>query len=102
MNPSNVLLNWESQDRTNNYHVIIATDSSFNHIVSDQTVTSSTIILDKLKPDTHYYWKVTSVSSGKEKQIGMYSFSTKITTIPAAPIHSFNLYKTIWNCKEKI
>ncbi|MGG3468421.1 glycoside hydrolase family 27 protein [Neobacillus pocheonensis] len=85
INPSNVSLNWNAQKGTNRYHVLVATDSSFNHIVSDQTVSTSPIILDALKTDKRYYWKVSSVSSGKEKQIGIYSFSTKVTTIPAAP-----------------
>jgi hypothetical protein len=84
VNPSNLTLNWESQLDTDKYHVQVATDPNMKNIVFDQVETLPTANVKDLDDDTTYYWKVSSVSGGTETQIGIYSFNTTRTTVPAA------------------
>ncbi|MEH7334704.1 alpha-galactosidase [Neobacillus drentensis] len=85
VNPSNVSVNWDTQAGADSYHILVAADPIFKNIVSDQTISSSSMVLADLETDTRYYWKVSSVSEGTEKQIGIYSFHTKMTTAPDSP-----------------
>jgi hypothetical protein len=83
VDPSYIALKWNDQPDADKYHVLVATDSGFTNIVADQTTSSSTLNVENLKTDIRYYWKVSSILSGTEKQIGIYSFHTKMTTAPA-------------------
>jgi hypothetical protein len=85
VNPSNVLLNWGDQPGADSYHVQVAGDPSFTKTIADRTISSSALTADHLKTDTRYYWKVSSISDGNETLIGIYSFQTKMTTVPATP-----------------
>jgi archaellin len=83
VNPTNVTFKWSTQSGAESYHLQLATDSSMKNIVFDQTVPTPTENVMELDKDTHYYWKVSSVSGSKETQVGIYSFHTEITTAPA-------------------
>jgi hypothetical protein len=83
VDPSYVSLKWKDLSGADKYHVLVATDSGFTNIVADQTTSSSTLNVENLNSDFRYYWKVYSILGGTEKQIGIYSFHTKMTTAPA-------------------
>ncbi|MDN3016888.1 alpha-galactosidase [Paenibacillus sp. BSR1-1] len=83
--PSKVSLNWEAKSGVDSYHVLVAADPIFKNIVSDQIISSPSIDLADLETGTQYYWKLSTVSEGSEKQIGIYSFHTKVTTAPDSP-----------------
>ena len=85
VNPSQVSFNWSSYSTVEGYHVIIAADPSFKKIIFNQIVSTPKIVLNNLKMDTRYYWKVASTSTRSEKLIGIFSFHTKMSTTPAAP-----------------
>jgi hypothetical protein len=85
VSPKNVTFKWGVQSGADSYHLQVATDPSMKNIVIDQTVSTLTANIKELNKDTHYYWKVSSVSGGKESQVGIYSFHTEITTAPAKP-----------------
>jgi hypothetical protein len=85
INPSHISLNWLSQTSADSYHVLVAADPTFKNTIIDQTTSSSVITVDNLKPDTHYYWKVSTILGSNETQLGIYSFHTQMTTVPAAP-----------------
>jgi hypothetical protein len=85
VSPTNVTFKWSNQSGAESYHVMVATDSSMKNIVFDQTVSDPTANVKELEKDTRYYWKVSSLSDGKETQVGSYSFQTEITTAPAKP-----------------
>jgi hypothetical protein len=85
VNPSQVSLKWGPQSIAGDYHVLVAADRSFKKVVFNKTVSSPKIDVRNLKTDKRYYWKVSSISTGTEKLIGIYSFQTKMSTAPAAP-----------------
>jgi hypothetical protein len=85
VNPTDVTFKWSAQSGAESYHVQIATDSSMKNIVFDQNVSIPTANVKELDKDTRYYWKVSSVSGGKETKVGIYSFHTEVTTAPAKP-----------------
>ena len=85
VNPSNVTFKWHTESGAESYHFQLARDASMRNIVLDQTVSTPTANVFELDKNTQYYWKVSSVSGGKETQLGIYSFHTEITTAPAKP-----------------
>lgn len=85
VNPANVTFKWGAQSGAENYHVQMATDSSMKNIIFDQIVSIPTVNVKELDKNTRYYWRVSSVSGGKETQVGIYSFHTELTTAPAKP-----------------
>lgn len=85
VNPTNVTFKWGAQSGAESYHVQMATDSSMKNIIFDQTVSIPTVNVKEFDKDTRYYWKVSSLSGGKETQVGTYSFHTEVTTAPAKP-----------------
>jgi hypothetical protein len=85
VNPSNSLLKWNIQSGAESYHVLIASDPAFTNIVFNHTVSAPTVIAENLKMGKHYFWKISSLSGGTEKTIGIYSFYTKMNTVPSSP-----------------
>jgi hypothetical protein len=85
VDPSNVSLTWDAKHGVDSYHVQVATDPSMKNIVFEQTVSSPTANVNDLDKDTRYYWKVSSLSGETEKQIGIFSFNTNMTTVPTTP-----------------
>lgn len=85
VDPSKVTLKWEASPNADSYHLQVATDPSLKNIVFDQTVSSPTADVKQLEKETRYYWKVSSLSGEKVKQIGIYSFHTEITKVPNEP-----------------
>jgi hypothetical protein len=85
VNPANLTFKWSAQSGAESYHVQMATDSSMKNIIFDQIVSIPTVNVKELDKDTRYYWRVSSVSGGKETQVGIYSFHTELTTTPAKP-----------------
>jgi hypothetical protein len=85
VNPSNVKLKWGAQNGTDSYHVQVATDPDIKSVIFNQTVSVPTVNVKDLKKETRYYWKVSSVLGETEKQLGIYSFYTNMTTAPSTP-----------------
>jgi hypothetical protein len=85
VNPANLTFKWGAQSGAESYHVQMATDLSMKNIVFDQTVSIPTANVMELDKNTRYYWKVSSVSGGKETQVGIYFFHTELTTAPDKP-----------------
>jgi hypothetical protein len=85
VNPANLMFKWAAQSGAESYHVQMATDSSMKNIIFDQIVSIPTVNVKELDKNTRYYWRVSSVSGGKETQVGIYSFHTELTTAPAKP-----------------
>ncbi|MEH7120644.1 alpha-galactosidase [Neobacillus vireti] len=85
VNPSKVTLNWNPEPSADSYHVQVACDSEMTKMVFDQSVSANSVNINGLSTDTHYYWKVSSVSEGTKQQIGIYSFQTKKTSVPTSP-----------------
>ncbi|MBI0579116.1 alpha-galactosidase [Neobacillus cucumis] len=85
VDPAHVSLNWGTNSGAGSYHVLVATDSSFTNIAFDQTVSSTSVNIKNLGYDKRYFWKVSSVSGAREKQLGIFSFHTKMTTVPDSP-----------------
>jgi hypothetical protein len=85
VDPSKVSLKWSDPFSSEYYHIQLATDPGFTNIVSDQTTSSSFKSVESLKKDTRYYWKLSSKLGKTEKQIGIFSFNTTMTTVPATP-----------------
>jgi hypothetical protein len=85
VNPSNVKLKWSAENGTDSYHVQVATDPDMKNVIFNQTVSVPTVNVKDLKKETHYYWKVSTVLGETEKQLGIYSFYTNMTTVPSTP-----------------
>lgn len=85
INPSLVKLTWNANPGAGSYHVQVAKDSALTKILYDQTVPSTSLDIKGLEKNTQYYWKVSALSDGQQKPIGIYSFITKMTTVPSGP-----------------
>ncbi|PLS05387.1 alpha-galactosidase [Neobacillus cucumis] len=85
INPSKVTLNWDTEDSVNRYHIQVSTNPNMTNIIFNQTVSANYINIQDLSKETRYYWKVSSIVDGSEAQLGIFTFHTKMTTVPTAP-----------------
>ncbi|WP_413307472.1 alpha-galactosidase [Bacillus sp. 1P10SD] len=85
VNPSTVTFKWSAQAGAGSYHLLVANDPDFKNIVHDKIIFSTSVKVKRLETDTRYYWKISAVKGGSEAMKGIYSFHTKLTTVPATP-----------------
>ena len=85
IDPSQVKLSWSPDFSADSYHVQVAKDPDLTKIVFDQNVTSTSTNIKHLTKETRYYWKVSTLTDGIEKQKGLYSFYTKVLRAATVP-----------------
>jgi len=98
--PRNPVLFWHSSDSATSYHLQVSTSSTFSpSIITDTTITDTTIQLSPLAESTRYYWRV---SASNEHGTSEYSTAAYFKTdifivsvsddggIPAQPFLSQN------------
>lgn len=98
-------LTWSRNILAQNFHVQVATDTSFTNLVYDNSnITDTTVAIKNLQPGYNYYWHV--LSSNNNPNIGGYSgysdswyFSTLFTNVStSSPLpQSFGLSQNFPN-----
>src|SRR5699024_5756318 len=79
--PKEVLFSWDSSKHATAYRFVLALDSDFEQIVSDEIVDSTNITIQDLSEKTTYYWKVeaqinSNVINNIWNEEGVFSFTT--------------------------
>ncbi len=84
-----VTLRWNASSGATTYHLELATSSTFNSIIlDDTTLTDTTRAVSSLSNKTTYYWRVSSRNSvGESGFSGTRSFAT-IVAVPSAPVQA--------------
>ena len=73
-------LSWEAVADAINYKFEIATDSDFNNVISESTVTQTSITLPPLDGLTLHYWRITSFNNCGGTTIAPFNFTTEDAT----------------------
>ena len=82
--PLTTTLTWNSVVGASNYHVQLATDTSFNPPIEEQTgITATTTITSKLAPSTKYYWRA---HARNLSEVSPWSEVWSFTTLKAKPL----------------
>ena len=84
----NVVLNWTASTGATAYDVQVATDNSFNNVISSGTVTSTSYSISDLLNTSTYYWRVLPKNDGCQ---GAYSTANNFGTTFCGPIASANV-----------
>ncbi len=80
---SSVSLSWSPVAGTDYYHVQVATDSSFTHLVFDDSLVQVISKTATLSSNTQYYWHVQSRNiTGTGNWSTTYNFKTKSVNLP--------------------
>ena len=84
--PSSLTFDWNPVQSASSYRIRIASDSLFNTIVKDSTMSVDSISLSGFAPNAKYYWEVAAINTG-----GSSSYSSAwnfriIPPVPATPI----------------
>ena len=92
---SKVELKWDRNKFAQSFHVQLATDSAFEHLIyEDSSLVKNNVEIDSLDEDTTYYWRV--LSDNNTDSLGGYSGYTKpfsFTTLLNNPTN-LNVYTT--------
>jgi len=81
------MFTWNAADDTDTYNFEIATDASFNNIVTTQpNLTNVTTSISGLNNDQTYYWRITSVNDCNTQVSPVFSFTTS-ALLPVELIH---------------
>lgn len=91
---TSITFSWEESKGSISYHLIVATDNSFasDKIVIDKSGLQNTYFpATNLRPNRIYYWKVSALDyQYQEKWSEVFSFQTKLDTIPPTLLFPFN------------
>lgn len=82
--PVSLEFQWEKTPRTDRYRFQLATDNSFSNIVLDEdTITTSSYLVDGLAYGTTYYWRVRGINlAGQGQWSAARQFRTLDTPVP--------------------
>lgn len=80
-------LSWQAEACAFQYRVELATDSLFTEIVTDQTLSGTSLSVGPLVGNTLHYWRVRGVNNlGQGTPSGAFSFRTTALTTPPSPV----------------
>jgi hypothetical protein len=77
--PLPVNLQWTAPDTARSYHVLVATDTGFTQLISNDSLTTTSKQLTLLNYSTTYYWKVSAKNQNGE---GAFSHAWTFKTLP--------------------